>query len=93
MGSTLKRISRKEEVARRKSSNKAMKLVTQSIINMPKSCAMCKAHFDPKSPGALDTWHVKMSKVNTVKSFLICPNCWHEEESVMIETTNSGSIV
>lgn len=46
--------------------------VARQVSQMDKTCGTCAMQFDPKVPGALDTWLVT---VGPTGSFLTCPSC------------------
>lgn len=46
--------------------------VARQVVQMEKTCRSCGKMFDPKSPGALDSWLVT---VGHDSSFLTCPEC------------------
>ena len=46
--------------------------VAQQVVQMDRACKSCGSQFDPKVPGALDTWLVTVSPELT---YLTCPEC------------------
>ena len=46
--------------------------VARQVTQMERACKSCGKQFDPKVPGALDTWRVT---VGPDASFLTCPEC------------------
>jgi hypothetical protein len=73
MSSSLRKVKRAQDITRRKAAEKAMKFMERAVNNIPKTCSICNMPFDPKVPGALDTWHVSLSQDSTS---MICPTCW-----------------
>ena len=73
MSSSLRKIKRAQNVARRKVAVKAMKTMERVVGSMPKSCSTCETPFDPHVPGALDSWRVSLSQDATL---MTCPECW-----------------
>lgn len=73
MSSSLKKIKRSHDLMRRKAAVKAMKTMERVVGNMPKKCYTCDVCFDPKVPGALDSWHISISQDATL---MTCPVCW-----------------
>lgn len=46
--------------------------VAQQVTQLDRICKSCCSQFDPKVPGALDTWLVTVGPDST---FLTCPEC------------------
>lgn len=78
MSSSLRKVKRAQEVAKRKLADKAMRHMQRAMNNMPKACSTCAAEFDPKVPGALESWHVSLSQDATL---MTCPDCWTKQSA------------
>jgi len=67
-----RKIKRRQELQIRKASSKSMRAMEKALNSMPRSCSNCYKGFDPKSPGALDTWNVTVGPSGMT---LMCPIC------------------
>lgn len=71
--SSLKKVKRAQDLRKRKSATKSLKIMERAVNSIPSECSTCGEVFDPKVPDALSTWHVSMSKEKTL---MTCPKCW-----------------
>jgi hypothetical protein len=72
MSSSMKRVARKQELAKRKAARKSMRVMERVLNSMPKNCSQCNREFDPNAPRALDEWRATVSPTGIS---IACPLC------------------
>lgn len=66
------RFDKKKSKVKKKHLARRLNEVARQVTQMNRACKSCGKQFDPKIPGALDTWLVT---VGPDSSFLTCPEC------------------
>jgi hypothetical protein len=83
VGSSIKRINRKIEISdrkqRRAAAQESLRTAEAVLSRMKKECSVCGTLFDPKAPGALDSWHISVSEDSTT---LTCSSCKVDQSGV-----------
>jgi hypothetical protein len=77
MASSLREKFDKKKMTKKKHLARRINEVARQVAEMDKWCRACGSQFDPKVPGALDTWLVTVGHDST---FLTCPEC-HKKTS------------
>lgn len=83
MASSLREKFDKKKMTKKKHLARRINEVARQVAEMDKWCRACGSQFDPKVPGALDTWHVT---VGPDGSFLTCPSCHTKREPISSST-------
>ena len=73
--SSIKSPQRNRDKAARKEANKKLKALERIVNVTEKKCKICSQIFDPKVPGALDTWMIQSGQNG---AYFFCPDCFQK---------------